>query len=289
MHRGWLDASIPGGQAVYDFVRRTAPWEEVVPRDGELTFSVESRVWSCTDVTSTRLAATRAKDAICDALVVRRRGENGGTRYEEEQNGTMEKTSFGFFFKPNFCLLHTFFLGGAKAFASVCEFFSYSFGIRRRRPFVEDAQGWRPQPPAGGHSTADVPLFLSLYRDEAVMYRDMSGESLHRRGYRDAAIHRAALNESAAAGVLSIAGWAAACESARLSRSGAGGGGGAPYTLPVLVDPMCGSGTLLVEAALMAGCVAPGLLRVEAANNRADRAREGASVPSAFAFERRGG
>lgn len=107
MHRGWLDPNISGGQAVYDFVRGTAPWEEVVPRDGELTFSVESRVWSCTDVTSTRMAAIRAKDAICDALV--------------------------------------------------------------------DAQGWRPQPPVGGHATADVPLFLSLYRDEAVMYRDMSG------------------------------------------------------------------------------------------------------------------
>ena len=38
-------------------------------------------------------------------------------------------------------------------------------------------------------------MFLSLYRDEATLYRDMSGESLHRRGYRDAAIYRAAFNE----------------------------------------------------------------------------------------------
>ncbi len=73
MRRGWLDPSAPGGAAVYDFVKGAAPWEDVVPggvgaRD-PLTFSVESRVWSCSDVTSTRLASTRAKDAVCDALV----------------------------------------------------------------------------------------------------------------------------------------------------------------------------------------------------------------------------
>ena len=65
------------------------------------------------------------------------------------------------------------------------------------------------------------------------MYRDMSGESLHRRGYRDAAIHRAALNESAAAGVLSLAGYAKCCDNAR---------GPNAVPLPALVDPMCGSG-----------------------------------------------
>ena len=38
------------------------------------------------------------------------------------------------------------------------------------------------------------------------LYADMSGDSLHRRGYR-AAMHRASLNEAAAAGILSLAGW----------------------------------------------------------------------------------
>ena len=208
VRRGWLDPAGRGGQEVYDFVRSAAPWEELVPREDELTFSVEARVWSCTDVTSTRLAATRAKDAICDALV--------------------------------------------------------------------DANGWRPPPPSGGHAAADVPLFLSLYRDEAVLYRDMSGESLHRRGYRDAAIHRAALNEAAAAGCLSIAGWADACEAARANGNGSSS---TPYRLPVLVDPMCGSGTLLIEAALMAGCVAPGLIRADAASAFHGRR-------TAYAFER---
>lgn len=205
MRRGWLDPDVPGGESVYEFVRDAAPWSEVVPMSDGSTFSVESRVWSCTGLASTRLASTRAKDAVCDALV--------------------------------------------------------------------DANGWRPPPPRDGHASADVPMFLSLYRDEAVLYRDMSGDSLHRRGYRDAAVHRAALNESAAAGLLSIAGWSSACEASRAA-------GGAGYRLPTLVDPMCGSGTILVEAALMAGHVAPGLVRTDAASARGD------GRTTAYAFER---
>jgi 23S rRNA G2445 N2-methylase RlmL len=72
---------------------------------------------------------------------------------------------------------------------------------------------------------------------------------------QDAAIHKAALNESAAAGILHISGWVEACEKARSL-------GGHKHKLPILVDPMCGSGTLLVEAALVAGMVAPGLVRM---------------------------
>jgi 23S rRNA G2445 N2-methylase RlmL len=144
-------------------------------------------------------------------------------------------------------------------------------------PHVITSSRWRPPPPTSGHASADVPLFLSLYRDEAVMYRDMSGESLHRRGYRDAAIHRAALNESAAAGVLSLAGYAKCCDNAR---------GPNAVPLPALVDPMCGSGTILIEAALMAGRVAPGLIRADAAARRRSSGTRGDQSAAAYAFER---
>ena len=109
------------------------------------------------------------------------------------------------------------------------------------------------------------------------MYRDMSGESLHRRGYRDAAIHRAALNESAAAGVLSLAGYAKCCDNAR---------GPNAVPLPALVDPMCGSGTILIESALMAGRVAPGLIRADAAARRRSSGTRGDQSAAAYAFER---
>jgi 23S rRNA (guanine2445-N2)-methyltransferase / 23S rRNA (guanine2069-N7)-methyltransferase len=72
---------------------------------------------------------------------------------------------------------------------------------------------------------------------------DFSGESLHRRGYR-AEGGRAPLKENVAAAVLMRAGWGEIAES-----------GGA------LVDPMCGSGTFLTEAALIAGDIAPALGR----------------------------
>jgi hypothetical protein len=55
-----------------------------------------------------------------------------------------------------------------------------------------------------------VHLRLRL-QDEMLFYRDMSGESLHHRGYRTA-MHRASLNEAAAAGILLLSGWPAVAE-----------------------------------------------------------------------------
>ncbi|MEW5837924.1 MAG: bifunctional 23S rRNA (guanine(2069)-N(7))-methyltransferase RlmK/23S rRNA (guanine(2445)-N(2))-methyltransferase RlmL [Pseudomonadota bacterium] len=71
----------------------------------------------------------------------------------------------------------------------------------------------------------------------------VGGEALHQRGYRVEA-GDAPLRETLAAGLLWRAGWPAIAK--------AGGG---------LVDPMCGSGTILIEAGWMAGDVAPGILR----------------------------
>ncbi len=72
---------------------------------------------------------------------------------------------------------------------------------------------------------------------------DLAGESLHRRGYRGAA-GEAPLKENVAAGLLLRAGWES------LAAQGA-----------EFLDPLCGSGTLVIEAALIAGDRAPGLTR----------------------------
>ncbi|KAI8473549.1 MAG: putative RNA methylase family UPF0020-domain-containing protein [Monoraphidium minutum] len=109
---------------------------------------------------------------------------------------------------------------------------------------VRDARGARPAPP--GEAGADLPLHAALLRDTLHLYRDLGGGSLHRRGYRQgSAIHKAALNEAAAAGLLLLAGWQRRCLEGDA----------------VLADPMCGSGTFLIEAALIATDAAPGLLR----------------------------
>jgi len=89
----------------------------------------------------------------------------------------------------------------------------------------------------------DIRVNVYLDKDIASIALDLSGESLHKRGYRlEGGV--APLKENLAAAILLRAGWPDIAQ--------AGGG---------LVDPMCGSGTLLVEAAWMAADIAPGLLR----------------------------
>ena len=86
-------------------------------------------------------------------------------------------------------------------------------------------------------------MHLHLDKDHATLSLDLSGESLHRRGYRRAGAE-APLKENLAAAILLRADWP------QLAAQGA-----------PLFDPMCGSGTLVIEAALMVADVAPGLER----------------------------
>ena len=89
----------------------------------------------------------------------------------------------------------------------------------------------------------DVRVHAHAHGTDITVAIDLAGESLHRRGYRGAA-GEAPLKENVAAGVLLRAGWEALA---------AQGG--------EFLDPLCGSGTLVVEAALIAGDRAPGLTR----------------------------
>ncbi|MDF9391388.1 MULTISPECIES: bifunctional 23S rRNA (guanine(2069)-N(7))-methyltransferase RlmK/23S rRNA (guanine(2445)-N(2))-methyltransferase RlmL [Methylococcus] len=89
----------------------------------------------------------------------------------------------------------------------------------------------------------DIRVKVHLDADQAVISLDLSGDSLHRRGYRTEA-GPAPLKENLAAAVLIRAGW---------PDMAARGGS--------LIDPMCGSGTLLIEGALLAADIAPGSLR----------------------------
>jgi 23S rRNA (guanine2445-N2)-methyltransferase / 23S rRNA (guanine2069-N7)-methyltransferase len=97
--------------------------------------------------------------------------------------------------------------------------------------------------PSVDRATPDLRINVFLFRDKATVNIDLSGDSLHRRGYRLAGAI-APLKENLAAGILMRAGWPTIAQT-----------GGA------LVDPMCGSGTLPIEAALMAADIAPGLQR----------------------------
>mmetsp|Transcript_5939 Transcript_5939/g.17867 ORF Transcript_5939/g.17867 Transcript_5939/m.17867 type:complete len:429 (-) Transcript_5939:1836-3122(-) len=100
----------------------------------------------------------------------------------------------------------------------------------------------RPLPP-DQPSEADVALFVSVHQENLVIYRDLGGDSLHKRGYRPRKMHASSLNECAAAAMALMA------DVANLS------------SRSLVVDPMCGSATLLIEAALLRLRVAPGLFR----------------------------
>ncbi|HEY7871279.1 MAG TPA: bifunctional 23S rRNA (guanine(2069)-N(7))-methyltransferase RlmK/23S rRNA (guanine(2445)-N(2))-methyltransferase RlmL, partial [Rudaea sp.] len=103
-----------------------------------------------------------------------------------------------------------------------------------------DATGERPNVDT---DNPGLRVNLVLRRGKAIVSINLSGAPLHQRGYRKGA-GLAPLKENLAAAMLLRAGWPAIY---------AGGGG--------LVDPLCGSGTLPIEAALMAADVAPGLRR----------------------------
>jgi len=99
-----------------------------------------------------------------------------------------------------------------------------------------DQTGKRPDVAREG---PDLPIKLVLQGEEAIIYRELGGEPLHKRGYREIQ-HKSPLNEATAAGLLQLTDW----------------DGKSP-----VCDPMCGSGTFLVEAAWIATDRAPGLGR----------------------------
>ena len=87
----------------------------------------------------------------------------------------------------------------------------------------------------------DLSLNIHVAQDKCTLSLDSSGESLHRRGYRQETME-APLNEVLAAGMILMTGWQGECD---------------------FIDPMCGSGTLPIEAALIARNIAPGVFRKE--------------------------
>jgi 23S rRNA (guanine2445-N2)-methyltransferase / 23S rRNA (guanine2069-N7)-methyltransferase len=96
----------------------------------------------------------------------------------------------------------------------------------------------------------DVRVHAHAHATQITLSIDLSGESLHRRGYRTAA-GEAPLKENLAAGVVLRAGWESLVARPKDSAT----------TAAQFLDPLCGSGTLCIEAALIAADRAPGLTR----------------------------
>lgn len=93
--------------------------------------------------------------------------------------------------------------------------------------------------PSVSVTNPDLRVNIHIHQNRCIVSLDTSGESLHKRGYRVAPVE-APLKETLAAAIIEFTEWD--------ERS-------------TLVDPMCGSGTLVIEAAMKAANIAPGLLR----------------------------
>ena len=104
--------------------------------------------------------------------------------------------------------------------------------------WFREKQGTRPNISV---SNPDIRLNIHIAEDKATLSLDSSGESLHRRGYRQEQVE-APLNEVLAAGMILMTGWKGECD---------------------FIDPMCGSGTIAIEAALIARNISPGVFRKE--------------------------
>jgi putative N6-adenine-specific DNA methylase len=141
----------------------------------------------------------------------------------------------------------TQYLGTEKTFAVDSVVFSEEFrhskfvSYKVKDAIVDQFREKTGKRPNISVANPDIRLNMHVAEDRCTLSLDSSGESLHRRGYRQESVE-APLNEVLAAGMILMSGWQGDTD---------------------FIDPMCGSGTLLIEAALIAKNMAPGLFRKE--------------------------
>ena len=139
------------------------------------------------------------------------------------------------------------YIGSDKTFAVDSVVFSEEFrhskfvAYKVKDAIVDQFREKTGQRPNISITNPDIRLHIHIAEDQCTLCLDSSGESLHRRGYRQESVE-APLNEVLAAGMILMTGWHGETD---------------------FIDPMCGSGTLLIEAALIARNMAPGLFRKE--------------------------
>ena len=139
------------------------------------------------------------------------------------------------------------YLGDDKTFAVDSVVFSEEFrhskfvSYKVKDAIVDQFREKTGKRPNISVANPDLRLNIHIAEDICTLSLDSSGESLHRRGYRQESVE-APLNEVLAAGMILLSGWNGDTD---------------------FIDPMCGSGTILIEAALIAKNMAPGLFRKE--------------------------
>lgn len=123
------------------------------------------------------------------------------------------------------------------------EFFKHSkyAALKTKDAIVDQFRNKSGKRPSVDVKNPDIRLDLHAFKDQFTISLDSSGEPLNKRGYREPG-HPAPLNEVLAAGLLLLAGW--------------------NKSIP-LIDPMCGTGTILIEAAMLGQNIPPQINRFD--------------------------
>jgi putative N6-adenine-specific DNA methylase len=121
------------------------------------------------------------------------------------------------------------------------DFFSHSQFIAQRTKdaVVDQFRDKTRKRPSVDRENPDIRISIHIQETKVTVLLDSSGQSLHKRGYRPQ-LHQAPVNEVLAAGLLMLGGWNGKSN---------------------LCDPMCGSGTFLIEGAMIAYNIMPGTFR----------------------------
>jgi putative N6-adenine-specific DNA methylase len=122
------------------------------------------------------------------------------------------------------------------------DFFNHSqyVALKAKDAIVDQFRSKTGKRPSIELNRPSVRLNIHIFKDECTLSLDSSGESLHKRGYRQDT-NIAPLNEVLAAGLVLLSGWDGQSN---------------------FIDPMCGSGTILIEAAMHALRMPPGIHRI---------------------------
>ena len=161
--------------------------------------------------------------------------------FEAEDDTALYEALRGLSWWEHFDSRRTFAIGSSQAPRSSVP--SHYWVQRAKDAIVDAFRDHAGNRPSVDKRSPDIRFHLHIGKGTHELALDFAGEGLHRRGYRQSG-GKAPLKENLAAAILHLAGWPGAA-SRGLS----------------LVDPTCGSGTFLIEAALMATHCAPGLLR----------------------------
>ena len=135
----------------------------------------------------------------------------------------------------------------SQSFTIICTVNSEAFNnsmfisLKAKDAIVDLFKSKLNKRPSYNPDDPDIRIHVHASADSLSVSLDSSGESLHKRGYR-VGQNEATMNEVLAAGILKIVGWTGQCD---------------------FYDTMCGSGTIPVEAALMARNIPPGMFRKE--------------------------